>query len=83
MVELGDLREGIGVDDVEAAAGVVLGSGSLRLLGLGTNLACQNGVVPDDTNMGLLTRLVEQVESTHGLTLEVVSGGTRPTSTGR
>jgi predicted amino acid racemase len=75
MVELGDLREGIHVEDVDAAVGVVLGSTSLRLLGLGANLACQNGVVPDDANMGTLTKLVEKVEAAHRIGLAVVSGG--------
>ena len=75
MVELGDLREGIAVDDVAAAVRVVLRSGSLRLLGLGANLACQNGVVPDDLNMGVLHRLVEQTEARHHIALDVVSSG--------
>lgn len=79
MVELGDLREGIAVPDVAAAVRVVLGSGSLRLLGLGANLACQNGIVPDDTNMGVLDRVVEEVEAAHGITLDVVSGGNSAT----
>ena len=75
MVELGDLREGIAVDDVAAAVRVVLRSRSLRLVGLGANLACQNGVVPDDVNMGVLHRLVDRTEARHGITLDVVSGG--------
>ena len=75
MVELGDLREGIAVDDVSAAVKVVLASRSLRLRGLGTNLACQNGVVPDDANMDVLHRLVDRTEAHHGITLDVVSGG--------
>ncbi|GEL96469.1 alanine/ornithine racemase family PLP-dependent enzyme [Cellulomonas terrae] len=75
MVELGDLREGIAVDDVATAARVVLTSRSLRLRGLGANLACQNGVVPDDTNMGVLHALVDRTELHHGVTLDVVSSG--------
>jgi predicted amino acid racemase len=75
MVELGDLREGIAVDDVAAAVRVVLRSRSLRLLGLGANLACQNGIVPDDTNMAVLHRLVDEAETDHHLALDVVSGG--------
>ncbi|MCW2855089.1 MAG: hypothetical protein JWR52_704 [Marmoricola sp.] len=75
MVELGDLREGIAAADVIAAAGAVVERTNLRLVGLGTNLACQNGVVPDDRNMGELTRLVEQVEAAYGIALTRVSGG--------
>lgn len=79
MVELGDLREGIAVDDMAAAVQVVLASPSLRLLGLGANLACHHGIVPDDTNMGVLDRLVERTEARHHLTLDVVSGGNSAT----
>lgn len=75
MVELGDLREGIAPDDVDEAVRAVLGHRSLRLAGLGANLACQNGVMPDDRNMGVLSTLVEQVEARHGISLGVVSGG--------
>ncbi len=75
VVELGDLREGISLDDVPEAVRAVLGHSSLRLAGLGANLACQNGVVPDDRNMGVLTRLADDVEARHGISLGVVSGG--------
>lgn len=75
MVELGDLREGIAPADVVELAHATRGRRRLRLAGLGANLACQNGVVPDDRNMGELSRLVEQVEHATGEPLTVVSGG--------
>jgi predicted amino acid racemase len=75
MVELGDLREGIALDDAPEAVRAVLGHSSLQLVGLGANLACQNGVVPDDRNMGVLTGLVENIEALHGISLNVISGG--------
>jgi predicted amino acid racemase len=75
MVELGDLREGISLDDVPDAVRAVLGHSSLRLVGLGANLACQNGVIPDDRNMGILTGLADRVEALHGISLDIVSGG--------
>jgi ornithine racemase len=75
MVELGDLREGIMLGDVPEAVRVVLAHSSLRLVGLGANLACQNGVIPDDRNMGILTGLADDVEALHGISLDVVSGG--------
>ncbi len=75
MVELGDLREGIVIGDAPEAVRAVLAHSSLRLAGLGANLACQSGVVPDDRNMGILTGLVDDVEALHGISLDVVSGG--------
>jgi predicted amino acid racemase len=75
MVELGDLREGIALDDIPAAVRDVLAHSSLRLVGIGANLACQNGVIPDDQNMGILTALADDIEARHGIYLEVVSGG--------
>jgi predicted amino acid racemase len=75
VVELGDLREGIPLDDIPEAVRAVLGHSSLRLAGIGANLACQNGVVPDDRNMGVLTGLADDIEALHGISLDVVSGG--------
>ncbi|NGX08458.1 alanine racemase [Mycobacteroides franklinii] len=75
MIELGDLREGIALADAPEAVRAVLGHSSLRLAGLGANLACQSGVVPDDRNMGILTGLANDIESLHGISLDVVSGG--------
>lgn len=75
MVELGDLREGIPPAEVLDLARRTRSLRRLRLAGLGANLACQNGVVPDDRNMGELSRLVEEVEATTGESLAVVSGG--------
>jgi predicted amino acid racemase len=75
MVELGDLREGVAPADVLDLAQGTRSRRRLRLAGLGANLACQNGVVPDDRNMGELSRLVEQVEAATGESLPVVSGG--------
>lgn len=75
MVELGDLREGIALEDAPEAVRVVLAHPFLRLAGIGANLACQNGVVPDDRNMGILTGLADDIEALHGISLDIVSGG--------
>ncbi|KRA38603.1 MULTISPECIES: alanine/ornithine racemase family PLP-dependent enzyme [unclassified Nocardioides] len=75
MVELGDLREGIPVDDVAAAVRLVLAAPSLRLAGLGANLACQNGVVPDARNMAVLSDLADTIETSYDVALTTVSGG--------
>ena len=75
MVELGDLREGIAADDVVAAAQAVARSPGLTLEGIGTNLACHSGVVPDQRKMDELSRLADAVEAAVGHSLTIVSGG--------
>ncbi len=75
MVELGDLREGIMPGDLPDAVARCLGLANIELRGIGANLACRNGVVPDDRNMGELSDLAESVEAEFGIALGVVSGG--------
>ena len=75
MVELGDLREGIMPDDLASVARVARDLPNLVLRGIGANLACRSGVVPDAANMAELSALVAVVEHTTGVELEVVSGG--------
>lgn len=75
MVELGDLREGVAPASMAELALRVERLPSLHLVGLGTNLACQSGIVPDQSKMHELSALVEQVEAAVGRRLDVVSGG--------
>jgi ornithine racemase len=75
MVELGDLREGVGADAVVDLARSIARRPGLTLAGLGTNLACQSGVVPDQPKMDELSRLVGAVEAACHLELSIVSGG--------
>lgn len=75
MVELGDLREGILPGDLAAVVNAVLYLPGLRLVGLGTNLACRSGVVPDAPKMAELSTLTTRTEEAFGIDLPVVSGG--------
>ena len=75
MVELGDLREGIMPGDLEKTVRETLRFPNITLKGIGTNLACQNGVSPDDKNMAELSALADSIEATCGPTLDIVSGG--------
>jgi predicted amino acid racemase len=75
MVELGDLREGIMPDDLFGVASEVIGLPGVVLRGIGTNLACHSGVVPDVANMAELSALAMSIETTLGVELEIVSGG--------
>lgn len=75
MVELGDLREGVMPGQLHETVRHVLSSPSLRLAGLGANLACRNGIEPSVENMGCLSAVVGSVEETFGVQIEVISGG--------
>lgn len=75
MVELGDLREGIMPADLEAVVRKTLGFPNIALKGIGTNLACRSGVVPDAENMGELSALADAIDAIFGPTCKIVSGG--------
>lgn len=75
MVELGDLREGILPQHLDAVVQETCRLPNVVLKGIGTNLACFNGVSPDSGNMAELSALAYSIEARFGLTLEIVSGG--------
>ena len=75
MVEMGDLREGIAVSEVVAAARSLASLPGLRLNGIGTNLACHSGIAPDEQKMSELSELADRVERAVGHSLATVSGG--------
>jgi len=75
MVELGDLREGVMPGDLESTVRETLRFPNIALKGIGTNLACRSGVVPDAKNMAELSALADSVEATFGLRLSIISGG--------
>lgn len=75
MVELGDLREGIMPGDLEKTVRETLRFPHIALKGIGTNLACQNGVSPDTKNMAELSALADSIDTTFGPVLQVISGG--------
>jgi predicted amino acid racemase len=74
MVDLGDLREGLWPRELVPFLREALRFRGIRIAGLGTNLACFGGVVPDERNMLRFVGLAEQVERSLDLKLEWVSG---------
>ncbi len=75
MVELGDLREGILPENLESIVRKSLKMPGITVKGIGTNLACSNGVSPDHKNMSELSALANSLESALGIQLNIVSGG--------
>ena len=75
MVELGDLREGIMPCNLESMVGAINKLPNIDFKGIGTNLACRNGVTPDDKNMAELSELANSIDTTFGSVMSIVSGG--------
>ncbi|MBK5241764.1 ornithine racemase Orr [Clostridium sp.] len=75
MVDLGDLREGVLIQDLIKTVEKIIEIDNVKLIGLGTNLTCYGGVIPDRENLGKLIELKLDVEKTFGLNLSVISGG--------
>ncbi len=75
MIELGDLREGILPSDIEAMVAEVIGLQGIKLIGIGTNLACFGGVKPTEANMRELSAIAGNLQQRYGINFEIVSGG--------
>lgn len=75
MVDLGDLREGVLVDDVVSIVSKIVKLDNIRLIGIGTNVTCYGGIIPDSENLGKLINLKLEIEKTFDLKLSVISGG--------
>jgi predicted amino acid racemase len=75
MIDLGDLREGVLIEDVSSIIKEIVKIENINLIGLGTNLTCYGGVIPERENLGVLIKLKEEMQITFGLSLPVISGG--------
>lgn len=75
MVEMGDRREGIMPEDLEAIASQVVMMPGIALKGIGANFACLGEIEPDPEVMVSFSKLANDVEGSCGPVLETVSGG--------
>jgi predicted amino acid racemase len=75
MVELGDLREGFMPEEIDDCLARIRDLASISFRGIGTNLACRSGVIPDTGKMNELSHLADRIEFDHSTPVEVVSGG--------
>lgn len=76
MKDMGDLREGIfnEEDFLEAVAEIIKFS-SIQLFGIGVNLTCYGGVIPDEQNLGGLLDMKKKAEQKFNIQIPIVSGG--------
>lgn len=75
MVEMGDMREGIMPDNLDACAARVIATPGVALKGIAANFACMGNVAPTAGDMAMFSRLADQVEVACGPFVELVSGG--------
>lgn len=76
MLDLGDLREGIFTKKelFETIEGI-LKLESIELIGVGTNLTCYGGVIPDSEIINKLISLSKLVEGKYNISFDIISGG--------
>ena len=82
MIDLGDLREGIFFEDVDAIryfVKKVLSLPNLEMYGIGTNLSCFGSILPDETNLGHLVDIARLIRAEFSIELPFVSGGATST----
>ena len=74
MVDVGDLREGVWPGDLMPLVKQVSRLPHIEIYGIGTNLACFGGVIPEQDNLAQLLDVAHQAAEYLGRKL-VVSGG--------
>lgn len=75
MVDVGDLREGILENDVIGTITEIIKLDNIKLSGIGTNLTCYGGVIPDSDNLGRLVEIKNEVKKELNIELPIISGG--------
>ncbi len=79
MIEMGDLREGVMRDDLINFYEKVFRLPGIEVVGLGTNLNCLNGVMPDGDKLLQLALYKQIIELRFNKDIPLVSGGTSVT----
>lgn len=78
MVDLGDLREGIfnaNETKLFEAADAIVSNKMLEFYGVGVNLTCYGGILPDENNLGRLIKITSMLRERYSLPIPLISGG--------
>jgi len=76
MIELGELREGVNEDDTLDFYRKVYQLPNIKVSGIGSNLGCMYGIVPDDEKFNLLIDLKYRIEKEFTVEVPLISAGT-------
>lgn len=76
MIDLGDLREGFfNEQEIDTVCHQLQALENIKVVGIGTNLTCYGGVIPNEENLGRLVKIGKHIEEILDIKLEIVSGG--------
>ncbi|SFJ78432.1 alanine racemase [Myroides guanonis] len=75
MVELGELREGVLREDLIMFYESVFQLPNIKIIGLGTNLTCMYGVLPNSDKLRQLSLYKELIEMKFNRKIQYISGG--------
>lgn len=79
MVEMGELREGVMRDDVVDFYSTVFEMPNIEVIGIGTNLSCLYGVLPNQDKLIQLSLYKQLIENKFNKKIPYVSGGSSVT----
>lgn len=79
MIEMGDLREGVMREDLIAFYDNIFDLPNIEVIGIGTNLNCMHGVMPDEDKLIQLALYKQIIELQFDKEIPLVSGGTTVT----
>lgn len=79
MVDLGDRREGVLTKNLLTLAAKIKSLPKVNLKGIGTNLGCFAGIIPDYENTKKLINLKKELENSLNSKLDILSAGNTAT----
>jgi predicted amino acid racemase len=79
MIEMGDLREGVMREDLITFYEKIFDLPNIEVIGIGTNLNCMHGVMPDEDKLIQLALYKQIIELQFDKKIPLVSGGTTVT----
>jgi len=79
MIEMGDLREGVMGDDLMDFYGKIFNLPNIKVVGIGANLNCLNGIMPSEDKLIQLSLYSQLIQTRFNKTIPLVSGGSSVT----
>ncbi|MGM0498883.1 MAG: alanine/ornithine racemase family PLP-dependent enzyme [Bacillota bacterium] len=79
MVDIGDRREGVLAADLAELALKIEAMKNVNFKGIGTNLGCFAGIIPDEKNTNKLIKIKKELENEIGRKLDILSAGNTAT----